>query len=308
MSPFNGFRHVSPTATKSVYIKKCRMRPHVIFRKNAPRYQTNWQTTGKRYEIADAQGLSVRVSPLGLVSFQYRFRFQGKTQRLDLGNYPLIGLAEAREAHFKARKLLDQNINPIDAKKQAIRSEAEGETVTQLTEDFVRRKLRRDHKCPEQAEQILNANVIPYLGSSKVKDVRRRDVVAIIEKIVDRGANTMANRTTSLVKQMFKFAVMKGLIESNPCGELTRTSIGGPEKPRDSYLTYRNIWTLWHELEKVGCSESLKLSLKILLATGQRRGELMKGQWKHINFERRLWTIPAELSKNGKPHIIHLAA
>lgn len=265
------------------------------------------QPKAKAYQISDGHGLSIRVSPHGLRVFQYRYLFNGKPQRMDLGTFPLMGLDEARAAHFQARKLLDQNINPLTARNNAKRANDEAETVEQLAKDFITRKLRRERKAPEQAEQVINANVVPLLGKLKVKDVTRRDVVKIIEKVVDRGAPVMANRTTSIVKQMFKYAVIKGLIDVNPCAELTRTSIGGPEKPRTAYLLYKQIWRLWHGLEKAAFSETLKICIKILLATGQRRSEVMRGRWSHVHLDRNLWIIPAELSKNGKQHVVHLA-
>src|SRR5712691_3215067 len=262
--------------------------------------------TGKVFEIADGHGFGVRVSATGRVVFQFRFRHRGTPQRMDLGTYPMMTLAEAREAHYKARKLLDQDVNPRKAREEAARAADRGETVEQLAEDFISRKLRRDRKSPDEAERTLRVDVIPYLGQLKARDVKRRDVVEVIEKIVDRGAPIMANHTTSIVKQMFKFGVIKGILESNPCDQLTRTSIGGPEKPRDIYLSYLDIWRLWHGLEHEGFSESIKLCVKILLATGQRRGEIMMGEWSHLDLKRKLWIIPADRSKNGKAHVIHL--
>lgn len=263
--------------------------------------------TGKVFEISDGHGLGVRVSATGRIVFQFRYRYHGRPQRMDLGTYPLMSLAHAREAHHEARKLLDQDIDPAKRRALESRHAADAQTVEQLADQFIKRQLRRDRKCPEEAERILRKDIIPRLGELKIDEVTRRDVVRAIEAIVDRGAPVMANRATSIVKQMFKFGLVQGYLESSPCEQLTRTSIGGAEKPRDLYLSYREIWRLWHGLELEGFGEALKIGVKLLLATGQRRGELMMGQWSHVNLDRKLWIIPAELSKNGKPHLVQLS-
>jgi integrase len=266
----------------------------------------NAKPRAKVYELSDGGGLSARVSPKGAITFQYRFRHAGRAQRMDLGTYPHVSLAEARATHFKAKQLLFQGVNPIALRKEQVRSERDAVTVEELVNEFAEKQLRRDRKRPEQAEQILQVNIVPFLGKVKIKDVRRRDVVSTLERIMRRGAPAMANRTASLTKQMFLFAIEHGHIDSNPCNEITRTSIGGYEAPRQIYLSYRDIWLLWTNLPKAPFSESFKIAIKILLATGLRRAELMNGEWDHVLLDKQLWIIPADLSKNGKQHVVQM--
>ncbi|MBL8500797.1 MAG: tyrosine-type recombinase/integrase [Nitrosomonas sp.] len=268
----------------------------------------NIKPTIKRYEIADSGGLSIRVSPNGNITFQYRFRIEGKQFRMDFGSYPDISLAETRELHRLARNEVSLGKNPIEEKKERTLQDKQAITVADLVDEFMAKEIRGrlKRKRPDYADSILRNQIIPTLGQKKAKDVSRRDVIDLLEKIVSRGAPVMANRTGSLTKQMFTFAQARGWIEVSPCANLTKSSIGGSEKPRDTFLSYQQIWKLWHGLPKASFNESLKVCLKILLATGQRRGEIILGEWSHISFEKGRWTIPAFLSKNGKEHIIQL--
>jgi len=263
--------------------------------------------TGKRYEIADGLGLSVRVSPAGLVTFQFRYRFRGNPCRHDLGTYPLTTLAEARERHFAARKLLDEGLDPMAIREQADREEQSAWTVDDLIDDFLKRKIARDRKRPEFARYLLKTNVAKALGKRKVKDVSTREIVGVLEKIVDRGAPVLANRTASICKQMFGFAVQKGLRSDNPCAVITRSSVGGREQPRTQYLSYQELWSLWQALDSSSIANPFKIAIKILIVTGQRRGELMLAQWSEIDLPQKVWTIPASRSKNGRPHIVPLS-
>lgn len=268
----------------------------------------NLKPSDSRFEVADTGGLSVRVTTNGNITFQYRFRADGKQQRMDFGSYPDVSLAQARELHRLARNLVALGKNPVEEKRAIESAERQAITVTELVDDFMAKEIRGrlKRKCPALAEAILKGQVVPSIGRKKVKDVSRRDIVDLLEKIVSRGSPVMANRTGSLTKQMFTFAQTRGWIETNPCLNITKSSIGGSEKPRDDFLTYKQIWQLWNGLAKANFSESLKVCLKILLATGQRRGEVIYGEWAQIDIEKGRWTIPASLSKNGKEHMIQL--
>jgi integrase len=241
-----------------------------------------------------------------VITFQFRFRYAGRPQRLDLGHFPGTSLAAARVAHEQARLLLESGKNPVLEKHVAERAGQDATNVAELIDEFLEKQIRRKWKRPEYVEEILNADFRRRLGPWQLGAVTRREVVRVLEAIAERGAPVMANRTASLVKQLFKFGVVRGYVKENPCAEITRTSIGGHEKPRDEHLSYREIWRMWRGLGTAEFSDGLKLALKILLATGQRRSELLLGRWEDIDWDRQLWRIPADLSKNGKEHIVHL--
>lgn len=263
----------------------------------------------KPFEVTDALGLGVRVNPRGRITFQYRFRLDGHAYRLDLGHYPVMSLSQARRAHQKAHGLVENNTNPIQAKREAERRaktfEGDAVTVEDLVDEFLEKEVRKKWKRHDEPARILNHYVRPALGDLKIADVTRRDVVRMLEEIAER-AKVMANRTASLTKQLFKFALIRGYLQEDPCTEITRTSIGGPETPRSDYLSYPEIWRLWHHLPDAPFGAPLKIAVKLLLLTGQRRGELLLAQWAHFDLDRRTWLIPSELSKNGKPHVVHL--
>jgi len=273
-----------------------------------------------RYEIPDSAGLSVRVMPGGSITFQYRYRLHRRPERLMIGHYPHTSLDEARDKHRAARKLVKQGISPALRKKSEDMAIASAESVRQLAGEFMERYINVKRKRPDNAEQMLNADVIPKLGLLKVKDVTRRHVTMMLDAIVDRKANIQANRTSSLVKQMFQFAVERGMIESNPCSSIRRHTVGGTETGRDRNLSRDEIKKFWNKLESATHVESdrkkgiypigksMVTALKLLLVTGQRRGELVKAKKSDVDLDKTIWTIPAENSKNGRAHRVPLSA
>src|SRR5262249_15520268 len=115
--------------------------------------------------------------------------------------------------------------------------------------EFMTRYVEREHKRPAYARQILDSDVLPNLGLTKAKDVTRRDVIRMLDRIVDRGSPVQANRTASLVKQMFQFAVERGVIDTNPCADIRRQTVGGTEHSRERNLSPEEIRALWLGLD-----------------------------------------------------------
>lgn len=273
----------------------------------------------KFYELADREGLSVRVSPAGRITFQYRYRIGRRAERLKIGTYPGVSLAEARIRHGEARKLVAAGQSPARQRQAAIRSAADAETVKELAKEFLDRFVRVERRRPQTAEQMIEADVIPKLGPLRVRDVTRRDVIRMLDAIVDRGAPVQANRTAALVKQMFRYAVERGMIDVNPCGEIRRQTVGGTERPRERVLSAEEIKAFWGRLplaNQIACnpkeriypvSKALVAALRLLLVTAQRRGELVKAKWSDVNLDEGTWTIPAENSKNGRAHRVPLS-
>ncbi len=273
----------------------------------------------KTYEIGDRNGLSARISPQGLITFQYRYRLSGRPERLKLGTYPELSLAEARERLMDARKLVAAGESPARKRKEDLRANAEAETVRQLGDEFFERFVKVERRRPEHVRQMLDADILPKLGSLKVREVTRRDVIRMLDAIVDRGARVQANRTAAVMKQMFRYAVDRGMIELNPCADLRRRSIGGTETPRERVLSADEIKAFWQRLPLATTlptdrdkgiypvTKALVAALRLLLVTAQRRGELVKARWPEVDLEQGVWTVPAENSKNGRAHRVPLS-
>src|SRR5258708_4000982 len=215
--------------------------------------------------------------------------------------------------------MLDQGIDPAFQKKTDRLALSTAETVRHLADEFSTRFIAVHRRRPQGVAQILNADVLPKLGGFKVKDVTRRHVVKMLDGIVDRGARVQANRTASLVKQMFQYAVERGIIDANPCSDIRRQTVGGTEQPRDRTLDHGEIKALWSGLDLAATvktdkkkdiypiGKAMAAALKLLLVTAQRRGELTNAKWADIDFQQNIWHIPAERSKNGKAHRVPLS-
>lgn len=109
----------------------------------------NIKPTIKRYKISDSGGFSIRVSPNGSITFQYRFRIEGKQFRMDFGSYPDFSLAKARKLHRLARNEVSLGKNPIEEKRERALLDKQAITVADLVDQFmakeIRGRLKRKH-------------------------------------------------------------------------------------------------------------------------------------------------------------------
>lgn len=111
----------------------------------------------------------------------------------------------------------------------------------------------------------------------------------------------------SLIRQMFRFAVDRDIIEADPTAAIRKAKIGGKDVERDRVLSEDEIRALHRQIPSAGLLHTTEAALWLALATGCRIGELQRAEWQHVRLDAREWFIPADNSKNGRPHTIHLS-
>lgn len=275
--------------------------------------------------VTGRRGLIVRCHPTKTISFRFRYKRQGKTRYMVLGEYqpsltgdlskPQFTLADAFLAREEAERLLTQGIDPIEyreaqraAEEARVASErralAEAASVRNLIADWAWHYARPHRKRPLEALRILKRHVAEPWGDRLAKDITRRDAVELLRGIKRKGFPVMANRVAALLTQVWQHGVENAILEASPLSRLPRQA---EEVARDRVLTRKEIKTFWEKLETAKMDVRLKVGLRLLLVTGQRRGELSQAGWNEFNLKERVWTIPAKHSKNGKPHTVPLS-
>ena len=153
----------------------------------------------ERYEVWEdgRSGFGVRVAPSGRKSWIFMYRFEGRPRRMTLSTIPKVGLANARVAFANAKCRLALGEDPGAIANAEKKAERDASTVKQLIDEYLARSAKGLRSGPE-VKRILERNVLPAWGHKKVKAIKRRDVVLLLDPIVDRGAPIMANRVPCL--------------------------------------------------------------------------------------------------------------
>ena len=273
----------------------------------------------ERYERWEGGGFGIRVSPRGGKAWIWVYHFDGRPRRMTLGPYVTkddgaapgepadkkgIGLADARLKLAQARKLLERGIDPGDREVQTRKAERTAETLAELAEAYLEKWARPRKRSAAEDERILRKDVIPAWGKRKAQDITRRDVIALLDRIVDRGSPISANRTLAVVRRMFGWALSRDLVPANPC---TAVRAPGKETRRDRVLSVDEIAALWRALDNPPISKPIRLALKLQLASAQRKAEVIGAEWSEFDLSEGIWTIPGERAKNGLPHRVPLS-
>jgi len=259
------------------------------------RYEA-WEDNGK--------GFGLRVAPSGRKSWLYMYRYSGKARRMTLGNLSTMGLADAHEAHAKARKLLEKGIDPGEKQVEANQEARNALTISQLVDEYMEKWAKPRKRSWKQDKGILDKDVLPKWKRHKARDITRRDVIILLDSIVDRGAPITANKTLAVIRKMFNFAISRDIIDASPCAAILAPS---KVSQRDRILTSEEIKAFWEKLSTTKMADTTKLALKLQLVTAQRRGEVATMAWDDLDIDSGWWTIPTERSKNKLPHRVPLS-
>lgn len=168
-----------------------------------------------------------------------------------------------------------------------------------------KRRGRKD--AGEYTRQQFERHVFPRIGDVHAATVARGDLMAILDQQKGAGKLRTANVLLSELKQMFRFAVQRDIVERNPLDGIEKSDVGGKETERARVLSLDEIRLLANQLPKARMHKRSELAVWIILSTACRVGELMGARWTDIDLQQAKWLIPADRTKNQRQHLIHLS-
>ena len=260
----------------------------------------------KTYTVTDDRGLYVEVFPTGGVVWRYRYRLNGKYEKLTLGKYPALTLKNARLKRDEAAHQVAMGESPAKKKQQEKVAGAEDATVADFAERFFKDIQSRDRKDVTMPRRYLEKDILPHIGSKPVRDITAEDVRSVIWRKKEQGFDAAAGQVRGLLKRMFDYALTCGLIRANPVMALPMRHVYRAAA-RDRALTPDEIRRFLRAMQTSNIRRQFKIAFQLILMTLVRKSELMLAQWKDVHLDEGEWHIPVENSKTGKPHIVYLS-
>jgi integrase len=260
-----------------------------------------------RIEYFDASfpALALRITQNGGKSWCAFYRFHGRLRRFTIGSYPAVKPAAARKAAQGALERVRLGVDPAE-EKRARRDQRPPEAVTfeAVARDYLNQHHKRNSREStfSEATRDFEKNAIPSWGKRQITSITRRDVIELVDKIVQRGAEVQANRTLARLRAFFTWCVSKDVLAASPAATLKFPT---QEQPRDRVLSDDELRWLLQACDEIDWP--FGPYVKLLLLTGQRRDETVRMERADVDLEARIWTIPGARAKNGRLHEIQLS-
>jgi len=252
----------------------------------------------------DLKGFGLKVTPAGRKVFLVQYRPTGDRRNPRKYTIGEFGPVTPHQARTEAQRVLAERSAGRDpqAEKRARKRRIASEQVADLVTEFLDRHAAQNRSAPETT-RIMRREVLPYLGGKTVVEVSKRDVIALLDRVRERGSPIMANRVLAAVRKFFNWCIARGLLDVSPCAGLQAPA---RESARHRVLSDDELRAVLVSARTLG--HPFGAIVAFLALTGQRRDEVGRLMWEHLRLDERLWVIPAEHAKNAKSHIVHLSA
>jgi integrase len=256
--------------------------------------------TTVRQEIPDTllPGLYLVVQPSGARSFAVRYRHHGKPRKHTLGSYPILDLKTARELGTKVLRAAAEGRDPAK-ERQKERATIVKDVVAQFMAKHGQRCRPRTLK---EYERLLARFVLAPWGDRPIGSITRPEVRDVLDKIIANGTPILANRAHGVIGTLFGWAVEQEIIAASPTLGLKAPAV---RKSRDRILSDDELRSVWRAAEQIGLPYGAVV--KLLVLTGQRRGEIAGLTWSEIDLDKQLISLPRERVKNNRAHEIPLS-
>ena len=264
------------------------------------------RTATKPGRYCDGQGLYLLVLPSGARCWVQRLVIHGRRRELGLGGFPLVSLAEAREAAFANRKLARSGGDPLVDRRRRQAMPTFEEAALRVWE-----QQRTDWRNPKTARdwlRSLRAHVFPRIGVLAVGDVTTRDVLAVLTPIW-RAKPKTAQLVRQRIGAVMKWAVAMEYRPDNPAGDVLGQALGRQRivVHHMRALPHGEVAAAIQTVRVSGARQPLKLVFEFLVLTVARSGEVRLATWDEIDSDAGVWTIPGIRMKAQREHRVPLS-
>ena len=248
--------------------------------------------------VTDREALSVRISPKGKIVFQYRYRFNGKAKRLDIGTYPMMGLKEARLLVHKYKTELDQGKDPMQLKLKGESDYLKQPTVKEICELWF--NTIAVHKVSSKDDsRAFEIHVYPRIGRRICDDVSLQEWSELLFEIA-ANARTVSVKVLGNLRMIMRWGCIHGKLKYQPIQHLRAADLNVKKVKRSRYLFEQEIfWVVHAALRSNAISAKNKAIIIMLLFFGCRVSELRLAKKSDFDFQEMIWYIPPENHKMG---------
>ncbi|MBK9080743.1 MAG: tyrosine-type recombinase/integrase [Rhizobiales bacterium] len=276
----------------------------------------------RRREIRDqqTQGLVLRITPQGQKSWSVLYRIAGEGEdgkrgplkRVTLGEYPLIGLADARIRALQVLEIADTGQEPGATRERAsapairgqIQAKQDERLVRHVVERFATVYARPNLVNAREIERLLQTYVVTAWGDRRIDTITRADAHNLIDEFVAQGEISRGREVRKHLTRVFNWAVDRDIIRANPLSGMERPEIA--YKPRERTLTMAEMRAIWEATPAMGYP--FGPIVRMLILSGQRKSEIAEARWTWVRTDMNALEVPSDYYKTKRPQVVPLTS
>ena len=261
-------------------------------------------------KLADEKGLYLLVTATGSKLWRLKYRIDGKEEKLSLGSYPEVGLKEARAKRDEARKTAQTGSDPAVAKREAriAKRVACANTFAAIAEEYIV-KLEAEGRADVTVGKTrwLLSKLSPSLGLRPIAEITPHELLVVLKTSERAGQRETARRLRSFASRVFRHAVATARATTDPAQPLKGALVSPAAKHHAAITDPTAFGGLLRAIEGYTGQPVTRLALRFTPHVFQRPGEIRQAEWTEIDFDKAVWTIPAERMKQRQPHRVPLS-
>lgn len=271
----------------------------------------------KRARFTDSSGLYLEVSPTGSKRWFWKTYSDGKEGRMALGSYPAVNLAAARKARDIARIQKSDGYNPVQLRKlEKLKAKISGGDTFKLIALHWHGKQISNWSATHafRIKRQLERDLFPFIGERPMAQIHAMELLAALQKIEERGALETADRALGLARQVWDYWLPTADVQQRNITEGLRARLV-PYRGKNfaAIVDPKRMGELIRAIKGYRGGEIVKTALHLTPLLYQRPGNLRMMEWKELDLDGALWTIPSSKMKRavqgkeqGEPHVVPL--
>ena len=263
----------------------------------------------KEYNLADGQGLYLRIKPSGAKEwvFNYYKPVSRKRTNKGFGVYPNISLKQARERRRAYLEILANGYDPADylAKKKNEQASASANTFLKVCELWLDTQTDITDRYARDIKSSLTTHVMPTLGNVPIADITPVMAIDALRPLAAQGKNETVSRVCSRLVRIMGFAKNTGLVEENRLYGI-KDAFKSAKHKNFPTIASSEMPQFIQKLSGADITLTTRLLIEFQLHTMVRPGEAAGARWSEIDTDRELWIIPGSRMKKGRSHIVPL--
>ncbi|WP_283130157.1 integrase domain-containing protein [Enterovibrio norvegicus] len=264
----------------------------------------------KPYILYDGGNLELSVRPSGkkVWIFVYSRPYTKKRTKLTLGPYPTLTLSNARRKREEYTTLLLDNIDPqeyLDSEKRRVLESIEN-TLSKVAAAWF--QVKKNDISEDYAEDVwrsLERHVFPKLGHCPITKLSAQQTIAVLNPIAKKGNLETVRRLCQRLNEIMIYAINTGILFANPLGGIKAAFIK-PQKQNMATIKPEELPAFLKALSRASINNVTRCMIEWQLHTMTRPNETSGAQWDEINFEEKVWSIPASRMKAKREHVVPL--